>query len=845
MNTAEQNTDHLFQQAVELHRTGQLDKAEEYYRQLIDIIPEHPDGNYNLGLVFMQKAQPSLAEGRFLAAVNADPSCGEYWVSYIDALLQTGQTETAQDALAFARQNGLDGPAVDELSQRLQSQRPATLNTADTASLPDHQSGSSSPPEVEQLLALFGLGRLEEIIPRASNLTSQHPEYPIGWKILGIALEQLGRSKEAIPALQRAITLAPQDADAHSILGMAQQHLGNLDEAIASYRQAIRLAPNNVQIHCNLGSALQAINNRDEAEACYRRAITLKPGYAKAHANLGSLLLERRCLPEAASSFRHALTGIPEDAEALLGLGISLYMQHKLPDAEIQFRKLKARNPDSITPDLYLGQIFQHQGKYSEAEAIFRHALQLEPDNIDTLVQLFALQYNMGEIDQSLASVEHVLRLDPNHAIAAGYRLFIVAYLALLSPSEYLREARRWENIALTDNEREAAHQQRFIRPPAEGRRLRIGYISGDYRQHAVSHFIERIFASHNRERIELFAYSTHFHRDSISDRLEALVEHWIPSAALSNDELHSHIANDQIDILIDLSGYTPHNRLEVFAKRAAPVQAHYLGYFASTGLTEMDYWIGDTILTPPATDAHFSEQVWRLPRTWVCYDAQDNAPIPDWHPDPAGTIWLGSFNNPNKLTPETLALWARILLALPEAKLLLKAGQLSIPGFRKRIMETMQSYGIIPERIELQGSQITPDWPNHMAYYNRLDIALDPIGAMGGGTTTCDALWMGVPVITLAGNRMTSRMSASMLDAVSHPEWIAESEEDYIDKVVSLARDVGLRSALRPAQRDRMASSPLCDAHGMAVALEEAYVAMFERWRENRTLTRPESQAK
>ena len=220
---------------------------------------------------------------------------------------------------------------------------------------------------------------------------------------------------------------------------------------------------------------------------------------------------------------------------------------------------------------------------------------------------------------------------------------------------------------------------------------------------------------------------------------------------------------------MIDLSGHTAHNRLGVFARRAAPVQAHYLGYFASTGLAGMDYWIGDEILTPATTDSHFSEQVWRLPRIWVSYDGRADAPVPDWRPSQGGAVWLGSFNNLGKLTPATLALWAQVLHALPQGKLLLKTKGLSDTGNRQRILEAMSGHGILPDRIELQDSSATPGWPAHMAYYDRLDIALDPVGGVGGGTTTCDALWMGVPVITLEGDRMASRMTASMLDAIGH----------------------------------------------------------------------------
>jgi predicted O-linked N-acetylglucosamine transferase (SPINDLY family) len=316
-----------------------------------------------------------------------------------------------------------------------------------------------------------------------------------------------------------------------------------------------------------------------------------------------------------------------------------------------------------------------------------------------------------------------------------------------------------------------------------------------------------------------------------MTQRIQSVAEHWVSLVGLNDLDVLKRIEADGIDVLIDLSGHTANNRLRAFALRAAPVQAHYLGFMASTGLTEMDYWIGDGVLTPLETDSHFSEQVWRLPRVWVCYNGKMDAPLSEWQPDPEGIAWLGSFNNLGKLTPATLALWAKILHVLPQARLLLKTRELRDQSNRQRILSAFSNLGILPERIELQDSVTTPDWSSHMAYYNRMDIALDPVAAIGGGTTSCDALWMGVPVITLEGDRMASRMTASMLNAIGQAEWIAHSEEEYLDKVVALARDLPLRRTLRLGQREMMAASTLCDARSLVKALEQGYREMFERW--------------
>jgi predicted O-linked N-acetylglucosamine transferase (SPINDLY family) len=433
-------------------------------------------------------------------------------------------------------------------------------------------------------------------------------------------------------------------------------------------------------------------------------------------------------------------------------------------------------------------------------------------------------------LNEAEASFRKALQIKPDFALAYSGLLFLHAYHATLDPVEYLSLARGWELACVPAAEREAAHRRSFGRPPPAGRRLKIAYVSGDFRQHAVSYFIEQLFARHNRARVELYAYSTAAMRDAVTERLQALAEHWLVVTGLSDEALRQRIEADGIDVLVDLSGHTAHNRLGAFARRAAPVQVHYLGYFASTGLTEMDYFIGDAVLTPPETDSHFRERVWRLPRIRASYDGRADAPEPAWQPDPAGTVWVGSFSNLGKLTPETFALWAQVLHALPQGKLLLKTRALADAGNCRRILDTMAGHGIAPQRIELQSSEVTPGWREHMAYYDRLDIVLDPVGAHGGYTTSCDALWMGVPVVTLEGDRMASRMTASILAAIGHAEWIAHSEAEYVDKVVALAGDRERRKALRSAQRECMAASPLCDAQDLASKLEEAYSEMFER---------------
>jgi predicted O-linked N-acetylglucosamine transferase (SPINDLY family) len=578
--------------------------------------------------------------------------------------------------------------------------------------------------------------------------------------------------------------------------------------------------------------AFHQAGHLSQAETIYQLILSNDPNHPDALHLLGVIAQQAGKTELAITLIGKAIMANPLVPSFYSNLGSALVAQGKLDEATGQFYRALQLDPNYLEAHGNLGNALQLQGKLEEAVEHLLKALALKPDYVEAHISLGAVLQAQGKLAAALEHFGKALALRPNYAEAFSSLLFLHGYQSTLDPASYLLLARNWEQACLPPQVRQLAQEKGFQRPALAGRRLRVGYLSGNYCQHAVSFFIEQLFTHHDKAKIELFAYSISETRDAVTVRLQALVENWRSIAGMSDAKVLEQIEADQIDLLVDLSGHTAPNRLGIFACRAAPVQAHYLGFFASTGLTEMDYWIGDEVMTPAAMDEHFSEQVWRLPRIWVSYDGKAEAPLTAWQPSPDGTLWLGSFNNLGKLTTATLALWAKVLHALPKAKLLLKTKEFTDTGNRQRILAALSDLGISPERIELQDNTATPGWSAHMAYYDRVDIALDPVGAVGGGTTTCDALWMGVPVVTLEGDRMASRMTDSMLHAIGHSEWIAYSEAEYVNKIVGLAHDVGLRQMLRSSQRERMAASALCDASGLAASLENAYCEMFERWK-------------
>jgi protein O-GlcNAc transferase len=343
-----------------------------------------------------------------------------------------------------------------------------------------------------------------------------------------------------------------------------------------------------------------------------------------------------------------------------------------------------------------------------------------------------------------------------------------------------------------------------------------------------VAEFLEPILAQLDRSRFHITLYPTSTRLEPRADRFRKLADEY-KSLVRTPDKMASDLIRaDRIDILIDTTGHMACGRLGIFARRAAPVQCHYIGYHGTTGLTEMDWFIADETLLPSCFDSHFREKIWRLPRLRLSYMGDAALPVSNWKPDPDGIIWLGSFNNLTKVREEALSLWAKVMNAIPNSRLLLKDRKAIDHAVQQRIRTELAHYGISGERVEFVG--YVSEWSSHMALYDRLDIALDTI-PLNSETTAFDALWMGVPLVALEGNWYGGRMASTILKAFGKTEWVAQDEDEYVTIVSALAQSVERRKLLRTAQRDLMASSPLCDVLELTRAIEDAFEKMFDRW--------------
>lgn len=671
--------------------------------------------------------------------------------------------------------------------------------------------------------AFKSLGQLDQAITAYRRSISLRPNHPPSHSNLGNALAANGQLAEAIAAYRKAIDLKPDYAEAHYNLGKTQEDAGQLDDAIGTYRRAVELQPSFFQAYSNLGSALAKAGRLDESAAACHKAIALEPRHAPAfsnlgfvllklgrpdeaiaacekaialqpdlelvHNNLGNALLRKGLRDRAIAAFRQATVIRPNDAQAHANLGSALNDAWLLDDAIDACRRAIELNPALPEAPYNLGNVLKHKGKQEAAAAAYRKAVELRPDFAEAHVNLaYLLHYHPG-----------------------------------VSPQAVFEEHARW-------SERHAKPLENPIQPHGNRRdperRLRIGYVSPDFRQHPVSRFFLPVIGRHDRERFEVHCYSDVADPDATTGQIRARADHWHDIAGLTDAQVADVIRNDQIDILVDLAGHTADNRLLAFARKPAPVQVTYLGYPGSTGLTAIDYRLTDALADPPGlTESLHSEQLVRLSECAWCYEPGDT---PDPAPRPDRPITFGCFNNFAKITEPVLDLWARILKEVPDSMLLLKGLALMQESSRQSVYRHFESLGIERNRLELLG--LSTSHHEHLALYNRMDIALDTF-PYHGTTTTCEALWMGVPVVTLAGQSHASRVGVSLLTNVGLAELVARDTGQYVEIAAGLVGAPSCLADLRGTLRERMRRSPLMDAVQFTRNVEAAYRSVWTDW--------------
>ncbi|UCV08903.1 tetratricopeptide repeat protein [Dechloromonas denitrificans] len=683
------------------------------------------------------------------------------------------------DTQGFARdfENALWG-----MWQKRQDQTPVGRSDA----LPLADASPLYPAELSALSSLFAAGRYRQLENRARLLLRQNPTAGPVWKALGLALDAQGQ--DSLGAMRRAVELLPDDAEAHNNLGLALNKIGCLDQAESMYRAAIAISSDYAMGHLNLGSLLRGRGHFAEAETCFRQALQSRPDYAEAHYALGLVLHEQNRLDTAEASLRQAIRLDPGHGEAYSCLAVILQGKGRLEEAEAACRKALAINPRLVEAHNNLGLVCIVSGRVAEAVAAFQHALELDPGFSDAFSNL----------------------------------LFAYNYSHLYGPERCLAEAQRYGALVAG----KARPYVAWSCPPVP-RRLRVGLVSGDLRDHPVGHFLESVVKALDSERIELIAYPTHHEVSPLTRRIQPCFAAWKPLHGLSDEAAARLIHDDGLHLLIDLAGHTAHNRLPVFAWKPAPVQASWLGYFATTGVAAIDYLLADAVGVPAEQRGQFTEEIVYLPDTRLCFTPPDRAPAVAPAPGLAnGYVTFGCFQNLTKITDPVLAVWSRILSALPTARLRLQNRQLGDAVVREQLQQRLRQQGIESSRVVLLEPVSRAEY---LAAHGDVDCLLDTF-PYPGGTTTCEALWMGVPTLTLAGDRLLARQGASLLTAAGLPEWVAASADAYVAKAIAQADDLAGLAALRAELRGRVGGSPLIDAPRFARNLEAACWAMWQK---------------
>jgi predicted O-linked N-acetylglucosamine transferase (SPINDLY family) len=669
--------------------------------------------------------------------------------------------------------------------------------------------------------ALQALGRTLEALEAFRRASALNPACLEAWQGAGEACRSLGRRQEALAAFVQAAVLRPDQAETLNDLGIALQDGGLLADAIAAYRRALELRDDFPIAHSNLGNALLADRQVDQALAVLRGAVAHWPDYADAWYNLGNAAFTALHFPEAAEAYQRALAHAPGHASARNNLGNTLQALGRNEEALAAYLEALRANPGFVDAYNNASGAARALGRLDDALELLRRAAEVRPDSAVVHGNLGTVLKDLGLMDEAVRSFRAALALDPADHVTHSNLAYSVSFLPGCTAAEILRENREWDRAhALPGARRDHGND------PDPERRLRIGYVSPDFRDHCQSFFTIPLLANHDRARFEIFCYASVARPDAVTRRIAGYADTWRETAALGDPEVAALVLDDRIDILVDLTMHMSSGRPRLFTLKPAPVQAAWLAYPGTTGLAAMDYRLTDPYLDPPgAHDDWYSEISLRLPDTFWCYDPLTAEPAPGPLPALAGGgVTFGSLNNFCKVTPAVLDLWARVLTTVPGSRLILLAPPVSR---RQWVLDRLLAGGVEPERVEF-----SPFLPRaeYLALHRRLDLGLDTF-PYNGHTTSLDAFWMGVPVVTQLGDTVVGRAGWSQLCNLGLRDLAATGDDEFVRIAAELAADLPRLAEIRAGLRARMEASPLMDGLRFAGNLETAYRQMWRRW--------------
>lgn len=757
--------------ALMQHRAGQLQSAEEMYRSILELAPDHPDANHNLAVIALEAGHAPRSLPYFRKAHAAQPDNWQYWLSYFDASIHAGEHDAATGMLEQKRRCGLTVPVTAELIERLVESRfkresALLARRSDQPALQDRpgkKSKSSVQPsdrQVGRIETLFKHNRLDEVVQLAKAMTRRYPATAFGWKALGAALVNLGEFVAALAPLQRAVACSPGDAGALSNLGFALQNQRRPVEAEVSLRLALLYRPGFASALVNLGATVLSQDRYEEAAVLYRQGLAIEPSYIPAHSHLAQVLDEQGRLVEAVAGFQKTI-------DLLAGV-------------------------DTKTNRFDVSQAHAHQG-------------------------LSSAYAKLADFEKVIAQSNAALAILPDDAVVWEKRLYAFSYHPDLKVEDIFAEFVRWGNRFAEPVTDFSSHDR------TPGRRLKVAYVSPDFRQHTSRFYFLPFFANHDHSQVEIFAYSNVKVEDAFTAKFKAAFDHWRDIRECSDEQVAQMVRADGIDILVDGCNHMRDDRLGVFALKPAPLQVTWLGAAWTTGLRAVDYVLFDRYIAPPQTLAR--ESIVRLPHCFVPFQSMVQTDLPAAPPcKKNGYVTFAYSGRTERLNHHTFRVWGEILRRMPTAQLILDFRHFADPLNRQHFRSLMARHGLGPDRVVMRNSS------NIFKGLHDFDILLDCF-PHSGGTMLVDALWMGVPALTLASRPPLGRIGTSFVTNIGLPQWVAYSEQEYIEKACAFGADTQGLADLRAGMRQRMLNSPLMDGKGFARGVESAYRSMWQRF--------------
>lgn len=853
------NADRLVGEGLDHHRAGRFDDAERCYHAALEQDPACADAWHLLALLAREISMLDVALELVSQAVSLSPDVALFRVTQGDILRDSQDLAGAEDAYkaalevmpeSFEAMSGLG--LLYRAQQRPDDAKPYLIGAL--ALRPQ------SPEALSNLGAVLEMqGHVPEAIECYRRAVALSPDAPGLLANLGGALAHAGDYVAAESYLLRCIELEPGNPDPVLLYCRTLRRAGDYDRALPRLERAINDFPGNSDLLLEKGILLIRMDDPDAAESILvqagqvhprpevsvalasvaqlrgdmeraarlcRQAVGMDERYGPAWGLLGRIFILQQKIGDAEACLRKVVELAPDDAESLKLHATALGMLGRHGDSLVAYERALTMQPGLPGLAYEYGLCLHRVGRSQEAIAFLRKVMageQKREELFGAATNLAMIYKDLGDMRESLAAQRLAIAEPRFHSNL----IFSMMYASDVQPEEILAEAKAYD--AMHCRPLVPSEPRAFGNAPIPARKLRIGFVSGDLRDHAVAYFVEPVWQELDREQFEIHAYYTHFVTDHVTRRLKGLATRWHNVGTFSEEKLHAQILADGIDILVDLSGHTAANRLLVFARRAAPVQFGWLGHPATTGVSQMDYLLTNRYSEPEGMTEHLStETLWRMPESYCVYRPGLNSPaVVEQAPcETRGYVTFGCFNNLAKVTEDVIRVWSRILVAVPDSRLMLEWTTFSDPAIADQFAARFAPYGVSRERLEL----VPRRKENQYRLYNEIDCALDPFPC-NGGTTGFDTVWMGVPYVTLAGRHLMSRMGVMILSNVGLSHLIAQTEDEYVALAAHLATDRDYLMAQRANLRERMQGSPLMDAARFTRHFEAALRGMWQRW--------------